>query len=558
MPAHPRGVEPESDFQWLDLEDFSAGIYDYSHVANQSPNVPGPVNAADPNQTFSCIALPKGGLGPLPGLAQSYEWPGDYISDADNYIVGLLVHDELANGDTEAVAMFQADDGTTQYWQAWSYIPETNVGGLIVQNIIATPGPGLFGSPYPQMTRAAATDPTTTVGNPVVVFPGPWSDPDGNVYMYPDPAAPTTYGAKALYAAGAGVAGQVLVHQSRIIVLSGIDYPYPAGGGFNTNEQIAFTDPPNSDILGFQQTVLATEQPYGYGAGGSISAGELFLVKKRGGGIVVTGDIYSPNVTILPGVTSTGGFYGAAHSGQIGFVYCSYDNGAWVWNGGSTSQKISMQLDDSFFLPPEFATMLSNNYGFYVRCIADRIYFSNNWFYDLNTSSWWRYYPTKAQGGLDLFYTQEVDGGDIYAGRLSFSDTDRNFLYRFDQSVPTHTWQWQGLPRRLTKNRFVEIRQVVVRASSNSGNGNGQITVAVFNGATQVGSVTTPEGSIGAAPTMIRMPIGAVSAGSTPYASEDITVRISATGNGDAAPNLHSCSLGWNQRAQAPTIGVGS
>jgi hypothetical protein len=273
---------------------------------------------------------------------------------------------------------------------------------------------------------------------------------------------------------------------------------------------------------------------------------------------VVTGDIASPNVTILPGVESTGGFFGSAHSGQIGFVYCSYDNGAWVWNGGSTSQKISTQLDDSFFLPPEFDTMASNNYGFYVRCIADRIYFSNNWFYDLNTSSWWRYYPTAAQGGLDLFYVQEVDGADIYAGRLSFPDTDRNYLYKFGQGTPSETWQWQCLPRRMTDNRNVQIREVVVRATSNLGNTDSQITVTVFNGSTEVGSVTTPVGQIKAYPTMIRLPIGGVSAGSTPYASEDITIRIAATGNSGPAPNLHSCSIGWKQRQHAPTIGVSS
>ena len=556
-----RSVQSESDYEWLDLSDFSAGIYDYSRVSAQKPNVPGPKGAADVNQTWSCMALPAGGLGPLPGVGAYYVWPGDYVAGPDNYITGLLVHDELNDGTTEAFTTFEGDDGTHRYWQAWSFIPETNTGALIIQQINPSSA-GLFGSPYPAMTRAAASSPTTTVGGPVIVFPtavAPSSTPEGTVYLYPDPSHRTTYGALALYTSGnPGVAGQVLVHQSRIIVLSGIDYPYPAGGGFNTNEQIAFTDPPNSTALGFQQTVLATEQPYGYGAGGSISAGELFLVKKRGGAIVVTGDIFSPNVTILPGVQPTGGFYGSAHSGKAGFVYCSLDNGAWVWNGGSTAQKISEQLDDSFFLPPEFATMLSNNYGFYVRCIGDRVYFSNNWVLDLRTNSWWRYYPTKAQGGVDLFYVQEVDGNFIYCSKLSFTDTDRHYLYRFDQEVPSETWQWQGLPIRLTTDRYVQLRQVVVRASSNAGNEGATIKVSVYNGATLVGSVTTPASSIGDEPTMIRMPIGGISAGGSSYASEDLTIRISAMGNGGAAPNLHSCSLGWAARAHAPTIGVSS
>ena len=556
--SQPRGVHPESDLQWLDLADFSAGIYDNSHVSGTNPNVPGPTNAADPDHTFSCIALPKGGLGPLPALSTVTAWPGPTVTGAGNYIVGLLVHNELADGSYEAVAIWDGNDGTTHHWQAWSVGLFGGSNDLIVDDSLPSTGPGLFGAPYPQMTRAAATDPTTTVGNPVVVFPAPSTDQYGQVYMYPDPSAPTVYGALALITAGSSTAGQVLVHQSRVIVLGTGVYPYPAGGGFSTNEQIAFTDPPNSTVLGPADTVLATEQPYGYGGGGSISAGELFLVKKRGGAIVVTGDIFSPNVTILPGVQGTGGFYGSAHSGLAGFVYCSYDNGAWAWNGGSTAQKISTQLDDSFFLPPEWSTIGSNNYGYYVRCIADRVYVSNNWLYDLNTQSWWRYYPTKAQGGQDLFYVQETDGQFIYGGRLSFSDTDTDFLYEFDQQAPTGEWQWQCLPRRLTDNRLIELREVVVRASSNQGAADSQITVAIYNGATKVGSVTTVVGDIKAYPTMLRMPIGAISAGSVPYTSEDFTIRITATGNGGPAPNLHSVSLGWKQTRHAPTIGVGS
>ncbi len=557
MPGPPRGVTDESSLDWLELADFTPGCYDYSHVATTNPNVPAAKGALDPAQTFSCICLPHGGLGPLPIMAQAYAWPGTVDDLEPNYIVGLLVHDDLADGTTEAISIWQTDNGTNQLWAAWSYIPETDTGTEIISETNPTGG-GLFGSPYPQMTRAAESDPTTTVGIPVCVFPGP-SAPDsgteGQIWMYPNPADPTDYGALGLLPDGQ-LTGQVLVHQSRILGLIGTLYDYPAGGGFVTNEQIIFTDPPNSIEMGDQMTVLAAEEPFGYGCGGSISAGELFLVKKRGGGVVVVGDIFSPNVTILPGVQDVGGIYGAAHSGMAGFVYCSYDNGAWLWNGGSTAQKISSQLDDAFFLPPEFPTMDSNNYGFYVRCIADRVYFSNNWVYDLNTSSWWRYYPDATQGGVNLFWVQEVDGGDIWCAKLSFDSTDTDYLYRFDQETPAETWQCQTLPIRLTEDRYVQIRQVIVRASSNDGNEGATIEVAVFNGTTQVGSVTTPAGQIGEAPTMIRMPIGGISAGDTSYASEDITIRITANGNGGAAPNLHTVSLGWQQRAHAPTVGV--
>ncbi len=562
MPAEPRGVQPESDLQWLDLADFSAGIYDYTSVSTQAPNVPGPKGAADPYFTHSCIALPGGGLGPLPAVAQEYTWtPTAYPT---NYIVGLLVHDELSNGDTEVFVIQEADNGTTHIWQPFSYIAETTTFTAAGLGTSEPSAAGIFGSPYPQLTRAAATDPTTTPGNPVIVYPngGPSSNTNtatGQLWMYPNPATPTSYTPLALITGPpyTSVSGQVLVHQSRVVVLAGITYMYPAGGGFDTNENINFTDPPNSTDYGNQMTVLAAEEPYGYGCGASISAGELMLIKKRGGGIVVTGDIFAPNVTFLPGVQPTGGIYGSAHSGLPGMIYCSFDNGAWSWNGGSTSQKISSQLDDSFFLPSVFSAMESNNYGFYCRCIGDKVYFSMNWLYDTRTNSWWRYYADATQGGADLFWVQEVDGQQIYAAPLQFTSSDLTFLYRFDQTVPSETWQWQGLPIRLTTNRFVELREVVVRASTNSGNTAATVKVSIYQGATEVGSVTTPA-SILAAPTMIRMPIGSANAGGNVYTGEDLTIRITALGNSAAAPNVHSVSLGYKQIAKAETVGVSS
>ena len=262
---------------------------------------------------------------------------------------------------------------------------------------------------------------------PVCVFPagGPatasqTSTQQGQLYMYPNPAARSAYGVFAMMAVGASVAGQTIVHQSRILNLAGITYTYPAGSGFDTNENVNFTDPPLSASYGFQQTVLAAEQPFGYGGAGSISAGELFLVKKRGGAVIVTGDIFAPSVTILPGVTSTGNFYGQGASTPAGFVYASEDNGMWTWNGSNTSQKISANLDDAFFLPPEFSGgMESNNYAYNAQEYGNRIYTSNNWMLDLNNNAWWTYFPRKAQGGHDLFYVQPVNGNYIYCAQLS-------------------------------------------------------------------------------------------------------------------------------------------
>src|ERR1035437_4625083 len=563
MPGAERGVQPESEYKWIELSDFTAGLYNYSAISQSDPNVPAPKGAAHADHTWACIALPQGGLGPMPKMVQVYAWPSSYNTIGITYVVGLLVHDDLVDGHTEAVIIGDYDNGTNHSWIASSFILET-LGNTAITSTTNphVSGPSIIGSPYPVMTRMAASAPTTTPGQPGVVFPlnGRPADPssNGQVWVYPNPATPTSFTPLGLITSTSSVAGQIIAHQNRIIVLSETSWSYPQGSGFAMNEPICFTDPPNSAVLGNQQTTLVAEQPYGYGAMGSVSAGELFLVKKRGGGVVVTGDIFSPNVTYLPGVQPTGGIYGMAGSGMAGLFYCSLNNGAWVWNGGNTSSKVSTQLDDSFFLPKEHAIDASVNYGFYCKCIGDKVYFSNNWLYDVRTGSWWRYYPTLANEGADLFWVQEVDGPHIYASQLSFPAANKAFLYKFDQNTPTTSYQWQGLPIVLTSDRMVELRQVIVRASTNAGNSACTVEVAVFQGTNLVGSVTTPTGKFGAAPTDIRCPIGAVNTGAFPWTSSDLTIRIVASGGTNAAPTVHKVALAYSQRQHLPTRGVGS
>jgi hypothetical protein len=464
--------------------------------------------------------------------------------------------------------MIEWDDGSNHFFIADSFAPF----GPTFTRITSTTNPsgGLnefpFGSPYPQMTRAAASAPTTTPGNPVCVFPvASFAYPNataGQLFMYPNPGTPTSYTPLKLITDGApqSLTGMVLVHENRVVVLANKGYGWPLGGAavYVINEEINFTDPPNSTTYPSQtatgqQLVAVAEEPYGFGCGGSISSGELFLVKRRGGAALINGDLFAPTSIIpLPGVQSTGQGYGNADSGQQGLAYCSINQGAWLWNGSNTSQKISSQLDDSFFMTANAAIYLS----WYCKWVGDKLYFSNNWMLDTRTNSWWRYYPDDTQGGRTFFWIQpDGTGSSIYCSPLVFTSADTHYLYRFDETLPATTWQAQLLPIRLTENRFVELRQVVVRASSNLGNGAATVEVLVYNGATLVGHVTTPA-TIGTRPTMIRMPIGSANAGANAYASEDLTIRIVANGNGGAAPNVHSVSLGYNQRAHAPTIGV--
>ena len=285
-------------------------------------------------------------------------------------------------------------------------------------------------------------------------------------------------------------------------------------------------------------------------------------------------------MTNFPGVMPTGDAVGRAASGVSGLFYCSVDNGAWVWNGGNSSSKISKQLRDNFYQTPDSATIPNGNYNFNCEFVGDKAYFSNNWMFDTRTGGWWRYYPTaemvssgQSVFGTDLWWYSYTGNGIAYASPLSItpavSDPTPAFLYGFDQNSPTGYWQWRSTPMKLSENHYINVREVVVRVSNPYGNDNSQITVEVLNngGDTSfpltdnvVGSVTTPSGDIGPVPTSIRIPIGPASgsASGVPYATSNLTVNIFAQGNDGPAPIVHYIDFGFKERQHIKTTGVAS
>jgi hypothetical protein len=550
-------------YQWLDIDDFSPGAFSHDGTVGYPVDrrIPAPRGAHDPANSFACIALPGGGIGALPGVTATYTWPGSSIVSGNTFVTGFFLHDELqgVNSGTEAIIIDEWDDGVNHHMQAGSYVIETTTFNQIVATTNTT-ATGIFGSPYIEATRMSTANPATAPFHPVIVWPsgGPAQAAPaiGQVYVYPNPSAPTLFPPFSLISGSSSVAGQLLVHQGRVLVLAAQTYSWPTGttNVFTTNDNINFTDPSLTTSLGIQLEILAPEEPYGYGAGGSQSAGELFLVKKRGGGVIATGDISNPSVTILPGVASTGNMFGRGASTPIGFVYGSFDNGLWTWNGSNTSSKLSAQLDDGFFLPFEFTgsngypNMVSNNYGFYVNTFGDRIYVSNNWLFDIKSNSWWKYYPDAAQGGTQLFYVQPVNGNFIYCSVLSFPNSNKTFMYRFDPATPAQQYQWTSLPLNLaTQDRVSDIREVVVRASSTVGTNN-EITLTIADQGVTV--FTNTKTNIGTGPQLLRW--GSI--GATGLQSPQVQVNVQNTGPSQDMPIVHSIHLHWKPRAHIASV----
>ena len=162
MPQQPTNEDP---LQWIAIDDFTPGCYSNGGVVvgnTVDRMLSAPPGAADAENTWACYALPSKALAALPGVTEVYTWPDltpvtgyNDVVNSPSYLVGLLVHDELANGDTEAILILEFDNGANRYWHAYSYILETTTATSIVTNGGTPSALGIFGSPYPQFTRVA-------------------------------------------------------------------------------------------------------------------------------------------------------------------------------------------------------------------------------------------------------------------------------------------------------------------------------------------------------------------------------------------------------------------
>lgn len=552
--------------QWIHIDDFSPGCFDPSNVSTEEPVSNQQLGAADATGTFACSVIRGGSLGPLPALVSSVPYstfgglPG---ASTLSLLAGFIVTPQLDDGNYEVVAIFESDDGTSHYVKAYSYEPaisslHTIVGPTITSGTVA----GFFGAPYPAFTRANALGtPGPPPPGPVLIFPTAVSTdargPDGHLWLYPELLAPTTFVAQDLITGSvstppSSVTGQVITYGNRIICIVGVNYQWPAGGGINTNENFNYTDPPESAEYGNQQTIQAIEEPWGYGAWGSVSVGELLLVKKYGGGVILNGDINVPS-SIIPirGLQSTGDFVGRASATPIGLIYCSQNQGAWVWNGGNTSQKISQNLNDSFF-DLESGVIESNNYGFNVEHWQKWVMFSGNVLYDTDTSSWWNLYPLKGTtigslvGKNFWWYCLTQNGNQMLCAPLVLNANMDSAYSVFDNTVGSSQYQWKSLPIHVTPNadRLIDIRQIIVRCSDPANTGLATLTVSTPNGSFSETSVAA-DTPITNEPSIMRFNVGLGAQG-----LQDIVIQILMENSaGHPAPIIESIDVEYKVRA---------
>lgn len=370
------------------------------------------------------------------------------------------------------------------------------------------------------------------------------------------------------------------------------------GGSWIDNDRLSYTDPSNSFYLSGlypntpQEISLVPENPFGYGAAGSISAGELFCVKQHGGGLVLVGDMNNPNVTYLPGVQPTGSlpstsnlntagspgypsglyqrnsYFGVGESSTQGYYYCSGDQGAWVWNGGNTSSKISNQLNDNFFYDPSFPF---SSLFFNCKKWGNYICFSNGWAYNEQLGSWWRMFDQGSGGSSTYFWYDTFSNSyQLWAANCVHDVTTTNtpppanLADLWDRSVPTTTYSWQSQPIRLSENTQVDVREIVIRAINYPGQGaNSTIDIYLANESEAPGAIGDYVGTItmnagndaGGLPATYRLPVG--------YKAQNLTITMQPSNTTQSnptlssqspAPTIFSLSIAYREREKVATL----
>lgn len=574
---------PTRPYKWIEISDFTPGIISQQQLAGyysttQNSVVPGSKLGQAQPTTYGCIGLPNGGLAPLPGFYNAPWATGHQVapnhtpvtgSGALNMINGLFLNGPinyyasttpyaLTQGDEILVGQINLTSGGTM--NAWLDSLQIHGATATWTGIInPSPEPGLlpFCTWTGAMTRANATPADVglatwflsfwytggTAGEPTPGYFGQWN--------YPDVEDPTVFTPHLL---GDALIGEAVCHQNRMILLTYSPSEWPSSSGWDTyaggNDEFNYTEPPNSIAFGSQAEVFVQEDPSGYGAWGSISASELFLVKNLRGGVVISGDLNSPTVTWLPGVTPTYGLMSRTAQTPLGLIYASNNNGLWAWNGGNTSQKISNQLDDNFMINPANPPVLRGPTVDICRW-GDWIVVSNDWLCDTNTGSWWKL-PLGTEP--HTWFVVSSDGNTLYAA--SPVPSSAYFMDIYNRTTPTVKYQWESYPIRSPddgKNSTLVIREVVVRAI---GYGTVAITLTgispsgVKTVSTGVPSSTltfeTPTDQ--AQPTIQRQAI-ANSLGDALLA-QDITINVVAQGRTfdsviQPAPTIYSIAIGY-------------
>lgn len=521
----------ESQLQWIELADFRAGI---------DINLSDDPCTASPTNTFSCEASPQGQLKPL--WKQDYTLTYDALPDGTlggsyaYHITGFFAIPCISDFTLPRLHEFWIGvewvDGTDREFDLRRYRTfdatwDTVLASHVNSNVPTTQQFVNMNAIATRANRATPTDP----GTPVVIIN--YTAPDGSdrtLWQFPDEASPGTTAVDVLFTTTLEPLSRMIAHQGRIVFAARTQYSHGADGIWLTNENIFFTTPNDTDTLeSATASQYAPENPSGYAIMASMSANELFMVKRVGGGVAVTGDLSSPTVINYPMIPAAIPCVPAVT--PFGVVYLGRSGGVYLWAGADTAEPIGRQLEDYCWQVSTSGLLEYSN----ILCMlgTDYLVLPRGWIFSFKTGTWWRL-EDEANLRQHLWAFQEGfadTGGYLYGCTSSFTTTGQVIVYGWDTRTPASSFSWQSHPLLPTREKLVMVREVIVEAL---GVGNVTVTLTARDGTTSAqtfafNSTTNPtkvrqdyrvygdniicriqsaHTSTGAAPTVLRVSIG--------------------------------------------------
>jgi hypothetical protein len=525
---------------WINIEDFTPGIRQRVMKTSGDGSIQ-PLGAADPTATYRCIALPQGGIGPLPKKTYTYKpaMPEATISRVWDYnykINGFYVDGQgYANRSfiTKPYNASEIDpvifhisyeylydfDTLGDYRRRWRWeahdFPVSASGvnsghGYESMHLIKTYVGTTFENPSTNApvygrtsftaARVHATDPAQT-GRSVVV--GTWFRP--SVWLGTSPIHfwgmyPTPAGASAVADISTTLDISItLAHQGRILGLQWVAFTNGALEPHISNEQVWWTEVNLNSVIMTNAATFGQGRLDGYGLLASISASELMLIKHAHGALIISGDLDKPTVTSYPGVIGTNGADVIPTYSPVGLVYASLDSGIYAWQGGDTSIKLSKYMDDNFWCisddtVPSFIDTPNETPVYFDKLDGtfdtwgDWVLLTGNWLYDTISDSWWL---LDDQAEVKIFHWGVAPTGNFaygtpitYSGQLTDFDTASGnttiapLVNGWDKRTPTDNYKWRSQVLAPTADRVIDVREVTILAS---GPVDSTVTITLFN-----------------------------------------------------------------------------